>query len=426
MRNFQDTLFEKAQRFIPGGVNSPVRAFKSVGRNPIFIRSAKGPYLYDAEGKEYIDFVGSWGPMILGHTHPAVVNAIVEAAQKGASFGACTEAETEIAEKICAILPSVEKVRLVNSGTEATMSAVRLARGFTQRDKIIKFKGCYHGHGDSFLIAAGSGALTFGHPSSPGVTAGAAQDTLLADFNDLNSVDALFIANPTQIAAIIVEPIVGNMGVIIPASGFLNGLRTLCDQYQSLLILDEVMTGFRVSLQGAQGLYGIKPDLTTMGKVIGGGLPLAAYGGHADIMDKLSPLGPVYQAGTLSGNPLATAAGLATLNEIEKPGFYANLEQRAAKWEKGLHEALQGSPLKTTINRVGSMMTLFFSANAIMDYASALTCDTEMYGKFFRGMLDEGIYLAPSQFEAAFISAAHNDAVLEKVSFATKKVIANL
>ncbi len=419
-------LFQRAQRRIPGGVNSPVRAFKSVGGDPVFIRSAQGPYLNDVEGKRYIDFVGSWGPMILGHDHPAVREAVVEAAAKGLSFGACTEAEVEMAELLCALLPSMEKVRLVNSGTEATMSAVRLARGFTGREKFIKFRGCYHGHGDSFLIEAGSGALTFGQPSSPGVTEGAARDTLLADYNDLASVEALFAANPGGIAALIVEPVPGNMGVVPPAPGFLEGLRSLCDREGALLIFDEVMTGFRLSLQGAQGLYGIRPDLTTLGKVIGGGMPVGAYGGRADIMDRLSPAGPVYQAGTLSGNPLATAAGLAMLREISKPGFYDSLERHSAYWEAGLKQALAGAHLPFTVNRVGSMLTLFFAPAPVNSFTAALRSDTQAYGRFFRGMLNRGVYLAPSQFEAAFLSAAHTEALLDQVAEAVRATVQEL
>ena len=416
----------RARQLIPGGVNSPVRAFKSVGGSPVFIDSAQGPRLRDADGKEYIDFVLSWGPMILGHAHPSVVEAVQRAASKGLSFGASTEGETEIAARICGILPSVEKVRLVCSGTEATMSAVRLARGYTGREKIVKFRGCYHGHGDAFLVQAGSGALTFGNPSSPGVTRGAAQDTLIAEYNDLDSVRKLFAENPDSIAAVIVEPVVGNMGVLVPEDGFLQGLRALCDGKKTLLILDEVMTGFRVSLQGAQGLYGVTPDLTTMGKVVGGGLPLAAYGGRADIMDMLSPEGPVYQAGTLSGNPLAVAAGLATLAEISKPGFYDRLETLSSRWEADLRAAFAGSPVPVTVNRVGSMLTVFFSgANGtrVRDYDSAVACDTALYGRFFNACLKEGLYLAPSQFEAGFLSVAHDEAVLAQVAEKTRKAV---
>jgi glutamate-1-semialdehyde 2,1-aminomutase len=418
--------YARACRVIPGGVNSPVRAFKAVGGAPIFIASAKGPFLYDADGREYIDFVLSWGPMILGHAHPAVVEAVQKAAEKGLSFGACTESETEMAETLCRLLPSLEKVRLVCSGTEAAMAAVRLARGYTGREKIMKFRGCYHGHGDSFLVQAGSGALTFGNPSSPGVTRGAARDTLLAEFNDLESVKAVFAKHGSEIAAIIVEPVVGNMGVLIPEAGFLPGLRSLCDGKKTLLILDEVMTGFRVSLQGAQGLYGVKPDLTTLGKIAGGGLPLAAYGGRADIMDQLSPDGPVYQAGTLSGNPIAVAAGLATLREISKSGFYDRLERLSSRWENGLRTALQSCPIPTQINRVGSMLTVFFSANPVRDYTSAVACDTAAYGRFFQACLKEGLYFAPSQFEAGFLSIAHDEAILDRVAEKMERAVRTL
>jgi glutamate-1-semialdehyde 2,1-aminomutase len=369
--------------------------------------------------------------MILGHAHPVVVAAVQKAAAKGLSFGACTEGESEIAERICGILPSVEKVRLVCSGTEATMSAVRLARGYTGREKIIKFRGCYHGHGDSFLVQAGSGALTFGNPSSPGVTRGAAQDTLIAEFNDLESVRKLFTENPNGIAAIIVEPVVGNMGVLVPEPGFLQGLRALCDEkrgdgQKTLLIFDEVMTGFRVSLQGAQGLFGVSPDLTTLGKIVGGGMPLAAYGGRADIMDRLSPEGPVYQAGTLSGNPLAVAAGLATLDEIAKPGFYDRLEILAGRWESDLRSAFSGSPLPVQINRVGSMLTVFFSDKPVRDYDSAVACNTALFGRFHGACLREGLYLAPSQFEAGFLSIAHDESILQRVAEATEKAVKSL
>lgn len=415
--------FARAKAVIPGGVNSPVRAFKSVGGDPVFIASAKGPHLYDADGREYIDFVLSWGPMILGHAHEGVVEAVRAAALKGLSFGAVTEAESEMAETITRLLPSVEKVRLTCSGTEATMAAVRLARGYTGRHKIIKFRGCYHGHGDSFLVQAGSGAMTFGHPSSPGVTPGAAADTLIAEFNDLASVKKLFDEHPEQIAAIITEPVVGNMGVLIPEPGFLQGLRALCDGSKTLLIIDEVMTGFRLGLQGAQGRFGVKPDLTTLGKVVGGGMPLAAYGGRADIMNHLSPEGPVYQAGTLSGNPIAVAAGLATLREVAKPGFYERLESLSERWEADLRAALAPLPMPTRVNRVGSMLTVFFSGQEVRDFTSAAACDTAAYGRFFQACLNEGLYLAPSQFEAGFLSVAHDEAVLARVAEATERAV---
>jgi glutamate-1-semialdehyde 2,1-aminomutase len=424
--NSHDARFARALASIPGGVNSPVRAFQSVGGTPVFIRSAKGAFLEDADGSQYIDFVGSWGPMILGHAHPLVIEAIVSAAQKGTSFGACTEAETELAENIRECVPSVQKVRLVCSGTEATMSAIRLARGFTGREKIIKFRGCYHGHGDSFLIQAGSGAMTFGHPSSPGVTQGAAQDTLLAEYNDLDSVRELFEAFGEEIAAIIVEPIAGNMGVVLHEPGFLQGLRDFCDGRNTLLIFDEVMTGFRVSLAGAQGLYGIKPDLTTLGKIIGGGLPLAAYGGRADIMDRLSPLGPIYQAGTLAGNPLATTAGIAVLRELRKPGFYESLNKSAEAWEQDMRLSLKQISIPWQINRVGPMLTLFFAQEPVRDYNSALKADTAAYGRFFHAMLDQGVYLAPSQFEASFLSTAHTPEILAKTGQAMRAALAGM
>jgi glutamate-1-semialdehyde 2,1-aminomutase len=418
---------DRARQVIPGGVNSPVRAFQSVGGAPVFVKSAKGAFITDADGREYLDFVGSWGPMILGHAFPPVIAAVQAAAASGTSFGACTEAETEMAEAVRDCVPSVEKVRLVCSGTEATMSAVRLARGYTGREKIVKFRGCYHGHGDSFLIQAGSGALTFGNPSSPGVTKGSAQDTLLAEYNDLDSVRALFQAcgdGSDGIAAVIVEPVAGNMGVLVPEKGFLEGLRALCDGRKTLLIFDEVITGFRLGLAGAQGYYGVKADLTTLGKILGGGLPLAAYGGRADIMDMLSPVGPVYQAGTLAGNPLATAAGLAMLREVRKPGFYDALNKRAEAWEAGMRSALAGAAFPWCINRVGSLMTLFFCAGPVRDYNSALKADTKAYGRFFHAMLDQGVYLAPSQFEAAFLSAAHDEAAMERAAGAVKKAVA--
>ncbi len=425
-RNAHEARFARARAIIPGGVNSPVRAFQSVGGTPIFFRSAHGPYIEDADGRTFIDFVCSWGPMILGHAYPTVIEAVVKAAAHGTSFGACTEAETELAETIRACVPSAQKVRLVCSGTEATMSAVRLARGFTGREKIVKFRGCYHGHGDSFLIQAGSGAMTYGNPSSPGVTKGSAQDTLLAEYNDLESVQTVFKECGNEIAAIIVEAVAGNMGVIAPEPGFLQGLRDLCDGHRTLLIFDEVITGFRLGLAGAQGFYGVTPDLTTMGKILGGGLPLAAYGGRADIMDQLSPEGPVYQAGTLSGNPLATAAGLAVLKELRKPGFYEALNKRAEAWEADMRSALAGAPFPWCINRVGSLLTLFFAAGPVRDYNSAIKSDTQAYGRYFHAMLDQGVYLAPSQFEAAFLSAAHGAEILEKSGKAMRAALAGL
>ena len=420
--------FESAGLLIPGGVNSPVRAFKSVGGNPLFIERAAGSKIKDIDGNSYIDYVGSWGPMILGHAHPAVVTAVQNACEKGLSYGAPTSAETLLARKIRDMVPSMEKIRLVNSGTEATMSAVRLARGFTGRDLIIKFEGCYHGHGDSFLIAAGSGAATLGVPDSPGVTAGTASGTLIAKYNDLESVRTLFKTHSGKIAALIVEPVAGNMGVIPPAEGFLEGLRSITEKEGSLLIIDEVMTGFRVARGGAQELYGIKPDLSTFGKIIGGGMPLAAYGGRAEIMDRLAPSGPVYQAGTLSGNPLATAAGLSTLEVIDStPAFYEDLENYSAALEEGIRENCRNLGIKAVSNRVGSMMTLFLTEqNEVKDWESASSCDAAAYGRYFRNSLDQGIYLAPSAFEAAFVSSAHSTEDLEKTIMANYMALKDL
>jgi glutamate-1-semialdehyde 2,1-aminomutase len=400
-------LFEKARQFIPGGVNSPVRAFRAVGGNPLFIRKAKGPYMYDEDGNEYVDLINSWGPMILGHAHPLVETAVREALADSPSFGAPTAREVEMAELICTMIPSVEKVRMVNSGTEATMSAIRLARGYTGRDKIVKMEGCYHGHGDSFLIAAGSGAMTFGTPDSPGVTRGTAQDTLTAPFNDLNAVSDLLDNNPGNIAAVILEPVVGNMGCVPPLPGYLQGLRDLCTKHGALLIFDEVMTGFRLSAGGAQELYRISPDLTTLGKIIGGGLPVGAYGGRREIMDFISPAGPIYQAGTLSGNPMAMAAGLTLLKELRNnPGIYRELNDISSSITDGLRAQLKSRSLPYSVNQAGSMFTLFFSSQAVTNYDSAKTSDTAMFGKYFNAMLRRGIYLAPSQFEALFVSHA--------------------
>jgi glutamate-1-semialdehyde 2,1-aminomutase len=412
--------FAKAQKVLPGGVNSPVRAFGSVGGNPIFMASGSASELIDADEKRYVDFVLSWGPMILGHAHPAIVEAVQQAASRGLSFGAATEAETEYAEALKTLLPFVEKMRLVCSGTEATMSAVRLARGATGRDAIIKFRGCYHGHGDSFLIQAGSGLATFGNPSSPGVTAGAAKDTLLADYNDLAAVEALFQTG-TPIAAIIVEPVPGNMGVVAPLPGFLEGLRSLCDQHGALLIFDEVMSGFRVGPQGTVGLYGVTPDLITLGKIIGGGLPLAAYAGRADLMDRMSPVGPIYQAGTLAGNPLAVAAGLATFREMKNPGFFEAMEKLSARWETSFREALSVCSAPVTLQRVGSMMTIFFSDKPVHNFSDAQACDTVAFARFFQNLLAEGIYWPPSQFEAAFLSLAHEPAVIDRCAEAVHR-----
>jgi glutamate-1-semialdehyde 2,1-aminomutase len=421
MTSKSDTMFERAVRRIPGGVNSPVRAFKSVGGTPPFIERGEGSHIFDIDGNEYIDYVGSWGPLLLGHAHPAVVEAISKVAENGTSFGAPTVAEVEMAELISELVPSVEVVRLVNSGTEACMSAVRLARGATGRAKVIKFVGCYHGHSDSFLIEAGSGAATFGVPSSPGVTEGTAADTLNARFNDLASVDALFDGNDGQIAAVIVEPIAGNMGCVPPRPGFLEGLRERCTKHGAVLILDEVMTGFRVALGGAQERYGITPDLTTLGKVIGGGLPMAAYGGREDLMRQMAPDGPVYQAGTLSGNPVAVAAGLTTLKVLrDDPSIYQRLEARGATLEAGTRQAVAETGIAAQPERVGAMHALYFTDTPVTDWDSASACDTEFFGRYFAAMLTKGIYLAPSQFEAGFMSAAHtNDDVVETVEAMT-------
>ena len=418
--------FERAQQLMPGGVNSPVRAFKSVNRTPLFIASAKGSKIYDVDGKEYIDFVGSWGPMILGHAHDEVLQVITETAVRGTSFGAPTPMENELAEKIINMVPSVEMVRMVNSGTEATMSAIRVARGFTGRDKIIKFAGCYHGHGDSFLIKAGSGALTLGEPNSPGVPASVAKDTLTAEFNDLDSVEGLFKKFGDEIASVIVEPIAGNMGVIPPKDGFLKGLRQLCDQHGSLLIFDEVMTGFRVAPGGAQEIYDIMPDITTLGKVIGGGLPAAAYGGRRDIMSRVAPAGPIYQAGTLSGNPLAVAAGLKTLELVSEPGFFETLNEKANSFFENSQQFILENNLPLSLNWVNSMGCLYFKAGGVEDFDQATDSDTAMFTKFFGDLLDKGVYIAPSQFEAMFISAAHSEVDLAETTLNLVYILSHL
>lgn len=400
-------LFAEASQVIPGGVNSPVRAFKAVGGTPIFIKEAKGPYLYDEDGNRLIDYINSWGPMILGHAYEPVVNAVIERAKKGTSFGTPTALETEIASLAVSMVPNIDKIRFVNSGTEACMSAVRLARGYTKRDKIIKFAGCYHGHSDSFLIQAGSGAVTFGTPNSPGVTKGTAKDTLLAKYNDLNNVAALFRANPDSIAAIIIEPVAGNMGCIPPAKDFLEGLRSLCDANGTLLIFDEVMTGFRLAKGGAQELFGIKADIVTFGKVIGGGLPVGAFAGRNEIMDYLAPSGPVYQAGTLSGNPLAMAAGLEMLKALNTDAaVYKRLEEKTAYLERGIREKLEEAAVVYTINRIGSMISVHFDANPVTDFSTAANGDNETFKKFFHGLLQEGVYIAPSAYETWFITDA--------------------
>ncbi|MFZ4400545.1 MAG: glutamate-1-semialdehyde 2,1-aminomutase [Bacteroidales bacterium] len=420
--------FKKAQELIPGGVNSPVRAFKSVKLNPVFISKAKGAYITDIDGNQFIDFVASWGPLIFGHAHDTILTAIFEAAKKGTSYGAPTELETEMAEIIIEMVPSIEKVRMVNSGTEATMSAIRLARGYTKRECILKFAGNYHGHGDSFLIKAGSGAITLGLPDSPGVTSSTAKDTLIAEYNNLDSVKAVFKEKGNQIAAIIVEAVAGNMGVVVPSKGFLQGLRDICDEYGSVLIFDEVITGFRLSKGGAQEYFNVMPDLTTLGKIIGGGLPVGAYGGRKEIMDMLAPIGPVYQAGTLSGNPLAMAAGIAMLKLIrDTPDFYAELERKAAKLEAGIRKNMEITGVKGIINRVGSMMTFFFTdEKQITSYDEAMKSDTDKYARFFKMSLESGIYLAPSQFECLFISYAHSDRDIEAIIAANMEALKNL
>ncbi len=408
-------LFTKAKQFIPGGVNSPVRAFKSVGGDPIFIERGSGSKFYDVDGNEYIDYIGSWGPHLFGHNPPFIKEALKRTFENGTSFGAPTGLEVQMAQLISELVPSVEMVRMVNSGTEATMSAVRAARGFTGRDKFIKFEGCYHGHADYFLIKAGSGALTFGVPTSPGVTKANASDTLLADYNDINSVKELVIKNRGEIAAVIIEPIAGNMGVVQSNEDFLVELRGICNEEGIILIFDEVMTGFRVAAGGAQEILGVKPDLSTFGKIIGGGLPVGAFGGKREIMEKLSPIGPVYQAGTLSGNPLAMSAGFAALSYIkEHPEIYVQLEKASMYLENGFKENLKAVGKNYAMNRIGSMMCMFFTEKPVNDFKSALTSNTELYGKYFHSMLNSGVYLAPAQFEALFVSTAHTKEDLDK------------
>jgi glutamate-1-semialdehyde 2,1-aminomutase len=408
-------LFSDAKNVIPGGVNSPVRSFSGVGGTPVFIDHAFGAYIYDSLGNSYIDYVGSWGPMILGHAHPEVITAVKTAAEKGLSFGAPTEIETQMAERVCQLVPSIELVRMVSSGTEATMSAIRLARGYTGRDKIVKFEGCYHGHSDSLLVKAGSGALTLGIPGSPGVPASVAADTITLTYNDTELVKKLFAEAGEQIACIIVEPVAGNMNCIPPVHCFLETLRQVCDQYNSVLIFDEVMTGFRVGLNGAQGIYNVTPDLTTLGKIIGGGMPVGAFGGSRKIMEHLAPLGPVYQAGTLSGNPVAMAAGLKTLELISRPGFYQALTAKTGKLTSGLKDRAHQADIALTTHAVGGMFGLFFSEEQkITTFAQVMQCDQNLFKRFFHAMLEQGIYLAPSAFEAGFVSAAHTDEDLEK------------
>ncbi|MCC6638614.1 MAG: glutamate-1-semialdehyde 2,1-aminomutase [Ignavibacteriaceae bacterium] len=408
-------LFEEGKKYIPGGVNSPVRAFKSVGGNPVFMARGEGSKLFDVDGNEYIDYIGSWGPHIFGHNPPFIKEAVLKALENGSSFGAPTEMEVEMAKLITSMVPSIEMVRMVNSGTEATMSAVRVARGYTNREKIIKFEGCYHGHADFFLIKAGSGALTFGQPDSPGVTKGTANDTLIARYNDLDSVIELVKQNKGEIAALILEPVVGNMGVVIPTEDFMNGLREICTKEGIVFIFDEVMTGFRLAQGGAQEVFGITPDMTTFGKIIGGGLPVGAFGGKREIMEKLAPMGPVYQAGTLSGNPLAMAAGFAALTHIkENPGIYDLLEEKTDKLETGFRENLEKHGKEYRINRIGSMISMFFTEQPVYDLESAMKSDTALYANFFHGMLDRGIYLPPAQFESWFLSTALTDDDIER------------
>ena len=409
-------LFAKAQHFIPGGVNSPVRAFRAVGGDPLFIKKADGAFIYDEDDNEYIELINSWGPMILGHNHPMIREAVIKAMENGTSFGAPTAKEVEIAELIVSMVPSVEKVRMVNSGTEATMSAIRVARGFTGRDKFIKMEGHYHGHGDSFLIAAGSGAMTMGNPDSPGVTKGTAQDTLLAPYNDLEAVERVVEANKGEIAALILEPVPGNMGLCLPNPGYLEGLREICTREGIILIFDEVMTGFRLTKGGAQELYGVTPDMTTLGKIIGGGMPVGAYGGKKEIMEFVSPVGPVYQAGTLSGNPIAMAAGLTMLNHLnDHPEVYATLSHVGTRLSEGIMKINESMDLGYTVNRLGSMYSFFFSSEPIFDFDSAKKSDTALFGKYFQAMLHRGVYLAPSQFESLFLSTALSDKLIDRV-----------
>ncbi len=422
-RNHQ--LFEQSQQFIPGGVNSPVRAFRSVGGEPVFFQRGKGAYFWDADGKSYIDYVGSWGPLILGHAHPDVIKAVQMTAQNGLTFGAPTEAELDIAKLICQLIPSIEQVRLVSSGTEAGMSAIRLARGFTGRSKIIKFEGCYHGHDDSLLVKAGSGALTFGNPSSAGVPAETAGHTIVLDYNDSPGIEKAFNQWGKEIAAVIVEPVAGNMNLVVPKADFLDKLRALCTQSGSVLIFDEVMTGFRVGLKCAQGLYQINPDLTILGKVIGGGMPMAAFGGRRDIMQCLAPLGPVYQAGTLSGNPVAVAAGLATLELVQEAGFYEKLASRTEQLVSGISAIATNQGIDFCAQSIGGMFGVYFRKNIPVSFAEVMQCDKNAFNRFFHAMLDEGIYFAPSAFEAGFVSAMHGDDELNKTFAAAEKIFKN-
>lgn len=422
-----ERLYAQAQQVIPGGVNSPVRAFTGVGGVPLFVERADGAYLYDADGKAYIDYVGSWGPMILGHNNDVIRDAVIEAVQRGLSFGAPTEMEVEMATLVTELVPSMDMVRMVNSGTEATMSAIRLARGFTGRDKIIKFEGCYHGHADCLLVKAGSGALTLGQPNSPGVPADFAKHTLTCTYNDLNTVRQAFEQNPDSIACIIVEPVAGNMNCIPPSKEFLPGLRELCDQYGALLIIDEVMTGFRVALGGAQAYYNVKPDLTCLGKIIGGGMPVGAFGGRRDVMAALAPTGPVYQAGTLSGNPIAMAAGYACLSQLTDVGVYSQLAEMTKKLAEGLLEAAQRQNIPLVMNYVGGMFGIFFTdADSVTCYQDVVKCDVERFKKFFHLMLEEGVYLAPSAFEAGFMSLVHSPEDIQRTIDAAERCFAKL
>ncbi len=421
MTSRNESLFDRARQRIPAGVNSPVRAFGAVGGTPPFLERASGPHLWDADGKRYIDYVGSWGPMVLGHTHPAVVDAVQAAAARALSFGAPTEAEVELAEAICRLVPSVEMVRLVSSGTEATMSAIRLARGHTGRSLILKFEGCYHGHADSLLVKAGSGALTFGNPSSAGVPAETAAHTLVLSFNDLDQIRKTFESKGGEIACVIVEPVAGNMNLVLPAPGFLEALREQCTRHGAVLIFDEVMTGFRVALGGAQARYGIRPDLTTLGKVIGGGLPVGAFGGKREIMQKIAPLGPVYQAGTLSGNPVAVAAGLATLKLVDTPGFQERISATAEALVQGLKNEAQKANVVFTAQSIGSMFGLYFRAVPPTSFAEVVQCDKERFNRFFHAMLERGVYLAPSAYEAGFVSAAHGPAEIDATLAAARE-----